>query len=569
MLIGQKELYKQVPTFTDAIYVEAPAGCGKTYSCIKCVDILTKDKKLKSYQKVLILTFSKNARAQILNELSKYNKSELLYKHIEVSNYHSFYKRYLDKYRDIIGFKKELSIVDDDEYKDFFKLGQKDNIAFGDCYKLNGKYYYSNNNKEVIDLKTKKQYERLYDLSRDTGIITFNMFGILINELFDKSPKLVELIAHDYPYLFLDEYQDTDNLQEYFLIRLFSHSKCIFFADPIQMIYSFKGASEERLTKLKEFFPDMCEIKFEENFRYKDKQDIVSILDSIRNDENFNYDNLVNGKVFDVKVKLDNISQLQSQYGKNILPSNVYYSILNTNIVQDAIKLNKSVCILVKTNDMVNKLCLKFDENHIKANEISDSKYMLKLNIITKKYFFTTNEDEIIKFALQIYALCKYNRKIEDETFEKLEEITSLKFFRKRKDEFVQIKKYLQRYNLKQLDIIQKQELLSLIVNIIQKNSINYSAYNFITHIISLKSISEKDIDNVYTYRQFLSSNSQIKPGLYVANYYQCKGREFDYVIVIMEPGMDNIAKYRNILYVTHSRMKEKLFIGKFTFVVK
>lgn len=567
MLIGQEELYKQVLNFNNAIYVEAPAGCGKTHSCIKCVDILSNNGKLKDFQKVLILTFSKNARAQILNELSKYNKTESIYKHIEISNYHSFYKKYLDKYRDLLGFKKEFTIVDDDEYKEQFGIPKRSKIAFGDYYKLLDKYYQSSDNQEITDIKIIKNYNSCYNYSKETGVITFNMFGILINELFAKSPKLIELISHDFPYIFLDEYQDTDDLQENFLVGLFQYSKCIFIADPIQMIYKFKGASEDRLTKLKEFFPSIIEIKFEENYRYKTKTDIVSILENIRTGTNLSYANLINGKVFDVKIKLDGPEEFRTKFGNNIHPSSIFYSILNAKIIDIALKKQKSICILVRTNEMVNKLCLMFDENKYKCNEISDSKYMLKLNIILKKFFNITDKEEVINYALQIFSLCKYNKRIEDVMFENIKELSFVQFMRKRKEEFVKLQNVIKKYNLDIMTIPDKQKMISQMINTISKENKNYTAYNFVDNIVRLDCISEKNIDNIYTQKQYISSYTNIKPGLYVANYYQCKGREFDEVIVILDPQIEDLEKNRNILYVTHSRMKEKLFIGKYKFI--
>lgn len=569
MLIGQEQLYYQILNFENAIYVEAPAGCGKTHACVKGVKILSDNNKLKPFQKVLILTFSKNARAQILNELSKYDKSELLYKHIEVANYHSFYKRYLDKYRDLIGFNKEFTIVDDEEYKSIFNIPIKKPIEFGDCYRLNGKYYMANNNQETTNKNIINNYNKYYSLSKKSGFITFNMFGILINELFDKSPKLIELISHDFPYIFLDEYQDTDNLQEYFLVRLFKHSKCIFFADPIQMIYSFKGAMEERLLNLKKFFPNIVEIKFEENFRYKSKQDIVSILENIRTGEILNYDNLISGKVFDVNIKLNDKSELQTKYGKNISPSNIFYSILNTKIVSQALKRQKSICILVKTNELVSKICHFFDEKGFKCNEIAESKYMLKLNIIIKKYFSSKNIDEIINYSLQIYALCKNNKKIDDVSFEKLSEINTIQFYRKKKGEFFNIKGIICKYNLEMLTTLERQNIVIEIINLIPKNCRNYSATHFAEDVMTISCVTDKNIDNIYTQKQYVSSYTNMKPGLYIANYHQCKGREFDEVIVVLDPGIENLQENRNILYVIHSRMKEKLFVGKYRFIGK
>ena len=85
--------------------------------------------------------------------------------------------------------------------------------------------------------------------------------------------------------------------------------------------------------------------------------------------------------------------------------------------------------------------------------------------------------------------------------------------------------------------------------------------------VASLNNATDKIVDNIFTQKQYCSSYSKLNSGLYIANYHQCKGREFDEVIVVLEPSMENLIKHRNLLYVTHSRMKEKLFIAKYKFV--
>ena len=567
MLIGQDELYKKILDFKKAIYVEAPAGCGKTHSCIKCVNILSQNNKLKEFEKVLILTFSKNARAQIMNELAKYDRSEKIYKHIEISNYHSFYKKYLDKYRDVIGFKKEFTIVDDDEFKFIHGIESNHAIEFGDYYKLNDKYFSASKNLETNDPQIISNYKKYYEASRESGIITFNMFGILINELFEKSPKLIKLISHDYPYIFLDEYQDTDDLQEHFLIGLFECSKCVFFADPIQMIYDFKGASEKRLSRLKEIFPDIVEIKFEENFRYKSKLDIIAILENIRTGNILSYNGLTNGQVVNINIKLNNQSELRSTYGKNIQPSAVYFALLKSKIIQNAILNKKSICILVRSNELVNRLCLKFEENNFCCHEIADSKYMLKLNILLKKYLKANSTGETIKYLLQIYTLCKNNRRIEDLSYEKVGELTLNQFLNKRKQEFLNIKTITNSFQTENTSVSEKQKLIIEVVKLISAEHKNFAAYNFVSTVASLNNATDKIVDNIFTQKQYCSSYSKLNSGLYIANYHQCKGREFDEVIVVLEPSMENLIKHRNLLYVTHSRMKEKLFIAKYKFV--
>lgn len=112
----QAEFIDAVKSNKKYIVVEAPAGTGKTFSCIQAVKALTDMRRLESYQKVLILTFSRNARAQLLKELSKFPLDDEIYKHIDVNNYHSFFKKYLDAYRDIIGIKNPLCVKDDEDF---------------------------------------------------------------------------------------------------------------------------------------------------------------------------------------------------------------------------------------------------------------------------------------------------------------------------------------------------------------------------------------------------------------------------------------------------------------------
>ena len=49
----------------------------------------------------------------------------------------------------------------------------------------------------------------------------------------------------------------------------------------------------------------------------------------------------------------------------------------------------------------------------------------------------------------------------------------------------------------------------------------------------------------------------RITPGLYITTIHQSKGKEFDCVLVL---DVEKIADDRNLLYVSHSRMKEQLY---------
>ena len=57
--------------------------------------------------------------------------------------------------------------------------------------------------------------------------------------------------------------------------------------------------------------------------------------------------------------------------------------------------------------------------------------------------------------------------------------------------------------------------------------------------------------------RQYTNSFTNITPGLYITTIHQSKGNEFDYVIVA---DVSQLNEDKNLLYVSHSRMKERLY---------
>ena len=98
------------------ILVKAPAGTGKTFCSIQCAKrYIERNREFnKNFQRVLVITFSKNARAQLLKELKN---EESIIPYVEITNYHSFIKKYIEIYRKLIGIKKEILIVEGERIK--------------------------------------------------------------------------------------------------------------------------------------------------------------------------------------------------------------------------------------------------------------------------------------------------------------------------------------------------------------------------------------------------------------------------------------------------------------------
>ena len=320
MLLGkQKEFIDLVANGEQYILVEAPAGTGKTYCCIHAARRIWNDRKILDFQKVLVLTFSRNARAQILKELMSVPTHEGLHRHIEVSNYHSFFKKYIDSYRNLIGINEPITVLDDASYiEEMLRYAKQKSLTIPrilDCeihddYDCCDQEFLCVNQGRKHKKVNCKEIEEFFAVSlafsRDTGKITFSLFGRLFCMIVNKSIDIARAISHDYPVIMFDEYQDTNYFQEMFVRQVTANSRCIFLADSMQMIYSFRGSTVARISELSVMYPSIKKVELDFYYRYRDRPDLISILKAVRLGQRIDYTVLQNGRVIQCNVACNN-----------------------------------------------------------------------------------------------------------------------------------------------------------------------------------------------------------------------------------------------------------------------
>jgi len=244
------------------IIIEAPPGAGKTFLSVLCAKRLIDLGKIRDNQKVLLMTFSRNARAQLNKEAETVfasDREEL--KQIEITNFHSFFQKYVWAYRSYLRLPLDLELVwPIKRYQQIRNAlpelaGIRDNIidALSSCLEFFPAEFYP-----PISFLSKK-YKK-YVLPVKDIILNLNKEGFIAHAdlayyfylLLNKSPFVLETLNAKYPCIILDEYQDSSEFQDLIVRKLLGNkNKGIVFTDDMQMIHAWRGASKERINNLR------------------------------------------------------------------------------------------------------------------------------------------------------------------------------------------------------------------------------------------------------------------------------------------------------------------------------
>lgn len=551
--------------------VEAPPGTGKTYTAVYLsMEFVRQAIDNNLNKKVLILTFSKNARAQIIKQLEILDDNYVNYeKYIEITNYHSFYQKYIWAYSEYLGLPSNINIMSPTNRKNEIKkfLIQK-GIANPTESQINwatdlleGDFRPESKKKlkeieKIVHLK-EEIIEYIITLNRD-GYIAFSDFGYYMKLLIQKSKSFLNILRNKYKLIVLDEYQDSSDIQDFIVKELIgAENKAAFFADSKQMIYGWRGAKVTRLVDLKEYYED--EIKtflLTEVYRYKGSKDLLYLMKNARKGI-FNIEDLRGRddvKLIDVPVDEKNI-KLYSPMIRNKCYSKMKYEILK----ELKRYKGKTVGIISRKNDIVDYLKERFiidfkiNLNELSNNEVEHDFIVYICEFITAEKY--SNIDELTKFFLWLTFEVTYEKnfgKVKRNTvnnmdFKDIDKVRN-KVIKKAKETIKNIS------DLKSMKLLLI-EYLKFVKG--QSFIINNTMMNLALKVIKIRDISLEKVTAVLLQHQYNNSFKELN-GNYILNIHQSKGREFDIVFII---DSRSIVGDDNLLYVALSRVKEKIVI--------
>lgn len=198
------------------ILVRGGAGSGKTTIALAkaCADL--DEARLGLLGRALFLSFARATVARVAEQATATLPRGLMSR-IEINTYHGFAWTILKSHAYLLCAKQGVSLL--------LPAQARAHLAG-----LDG------------DARSTRQRE-LFDTE---GLIAFDLFPILLTELFQAAPMLARAYAKAYPLIIVDEFQDTNTEEWQMISQLGQHSRLIALGDPKQRIYDFKGAHPRR-----------------------------------------------------------------------------------------------------------------------------------------------------------------------------------------------------------------------------------------------------------------------------------------------------------------------------------
>ena len=306
--LNERQL-EAVNTVKGPVVIIAGPGTGKTKTLVeRTVNILVNEKV--EAKKIMITTFTNKAARELelrINESLEKANVNIDISDMYIGTMHSIWTRLIEENITYSDFFDNFELMSGDHEQHFFiysKLKEYKKLEdyqkfFDNLSNNNGKYkgdwarssFLQNKindlNENAIDIENiqtsdiyinfiKEAYKLYIKQLYEANIVAFSYLQVEFFNMLVKNKEFLDKINHDFEYIMVDEYQDSNKIQEKILLLISRLKKniCVV-GDEDQSIYRFRGASSENILNFSKCFAeDECKIIILEN-NYRSVVDIV------------------------------------------------------------------------------------------------------------------------------------------------------------------------------------------------------------------------------------------------------------------------------------------------------
>ena len=294
-----EEQKKAVITTEGPVLIIAGPGTGKTYTLVKRISYLIREKEVKPGE-IMVVTFTEKAGRELITRIS----NELIDLNLNVNEmyigtFHAVCLRLLKENSEYADHDRPLRMLDAFEQlylvcrnidlfsslPDYSKLIPEKNRwkqAREICR------YVNQIMEELADVDAMlcdsdrdmrflgKITARYRELLERNGVMDFSSIQTQTFEMLNSYPDVLKKIQNSIRYIMVDEYQDTNYIQEQLVFLLSGdHRNICVVGDDDQGMYRFRGATIRNILEFPSKFPDReCRI-VHLNKNYRSKPDII------------------------------------------------------------------------------------------------------------------------------------------------------------------------------------------------------------------------------------------------------------------------------------------------------
>jgi DNA helicase-2/ATP-dependent DNA helicase PcrA len=241
------------------ILVLAGAGSGKTSVLTTRIANLQVNHRIGT-SNMLAITFTRLAALEMKQRVAKL-LGDSLAKNLTAGTFHSFCVKVLRQYGWAIGVERDFSVYSEEDRNDLLTSIVSD-LGLASKVKPQSIYVWSETS-DPYDRQVSNEYR--YRLRQNNAVDLDGLLALTIN-LLEGYPDIAEDLRKRFTYVFVDEYQDTDDRQER-ILQLINPENLFVVGDAGQAIYGWRGARIENILTFEERNPGCLVIKLERNYR--------------------------------------------------------------------------------------------------------------------------------------------------------------------------------------------------------------------------------------------------------------------------------------------------------------
>lgn len=279
------------------VLIIAGPGSGKTFTLVERIVYLITHKGV-APESLLVVTFTDKAARELTTRISnrlaelniQFNLNEMY-----LGTFHSICLRLLEDYREFTRLKRSFTLFDQFDQQYFLYQHIKEFRAIHDAelvmgHDQKGRWVQSENllkwlnkvSEEALDAATLATapepeiralatcFAKNQELLHEHNSLDFSGIQYEALQLLEKHPEVLAQLREKLTHLMVDEYQDTNTIQERILLLLAEehHNLCVV-GDDDQGLYRFRGATIRNILEFPALFDDgQCkQVKLTVNYR--------------------------------------------------------------------------------------------------------------------------------------------------------------------------------------------------------------------------------------------------------------------------------------------------------------